>query len=144
MTVPRSRNQRPKDAETKETAAQTSPAATLLLHRPRCSWHCVLKLRRCAPPWTGHHELVERLRASYACVLQSFPFNSGAAQSLLSLRAPPFHGRISQSSFQGTNPTTDFRSVGLLRLHVQLVFLGEHHKELVHVLMSLLCALSST
>ena len=86
-----------------------------------------------------HHALLERLWASYACVLQP-PSNTGQAQSPLSMRAPPFPGKVSQSwkllGFQGTNPATDFRGVGLLSLQV-LVYLGEEHKELVHVLMSL-------
>lgn len=96
---------------------------------------------RTAVEWSipEHHALLERLWASYACVLQP-PSNTGAAQSPLSMRAPPFPGPISQSwkllGFQGTNPTTDFRGVGLLSLQV-LVYLGEHHRELVHVLMSL-------
>lgn len=86
-----------------------------------------------------HRLLLERLWATYAPVLApSSPH--GVSTSPGQMNAPPFPGQVAEEwkllGFQGTNPCTDFRGVGLLSLKV-LVYLGEVHPELVHVLMSL-------
>ena len=89
-----------------------------------------------------HVDLLQRLWSSWAPIL-STNSGSGASTPVTSnVRpiAPPFPGPISEDwkllGFQGTNPQTDFRGVGLLSLKV-LVYLGERYPQLIDVLMSL-------
>lgn len=89
-----------------------------------------------------HATLLRRLWDSWSPVLNptSPIVGSGTATNPTSLPSLPFPGEVSEDwkllGFQGTNPTTDFRGVGLLSLKV-LVYLGERYPELIHVLMSL-------